>query len=133
MAQILNVTRVARARDSAELPGAQHAEIAFSGRSNVGKSSLINSLLGRKNFLRTSKSPGCTRSIDFYELELEGDKKLTFVDLPGYGYARRSKRETQSWQTLIESYFENRKSLCTALIVLDMRHGVVDSDEQLLQ
>jgi len=89
-------------------------EIAFVGKSNVGKSSLINSLLGRKSLARTSSAPGKTRTINWYEV----DEKLFFVDLPGYGYAKVSKAEQLKWGKVIETYLHKRESLRLVLLLV---------------
>jgi GTP-binding protein len=108
-------------------------EIAFLGRSNVGKSSLINSLVNRKALARTSKAPGRTRAIHWYRLEGDGEECL-FVDLPGYGYARvaREIRETE-WAKLIETYLHSDRPLCLAVQLLDIRRdGPTPLDEQMI-
>ncbi len=93
-------------------------EIAFLGRSNVGKSSLINRLLGRKKLAYTSSTPGKTRALYFYRI----NDAFYFVDLPGYGYARAGKKEQRTWAVLIEQYLAERDSLCGAVQVVDCRH-----------
>src|SRR2546430_5038607 len=97
-----------------QFPEDGRPEIAFLGRSNVGKSSLINALVGRKGLAFTSSKPGCTQSINFYRV----DGSLYFVDLPGYGYARVSKERTLEWQKLIESYLLERQVLRLSIIVM---------------
>ena len=99
-------------------------EIAFAGKSNVGKSSLINNMLGRKSLARTSGQPGKTRTINFYEVE----KKLYFVDLPGYGYARVSKAEKATWGKMVESYLKGRASLKNVIMLVDIRHDPGEND-----
>lgn len=103
------------------------AEYAFLGRSNVGKSSLINTLLGTKGLAFTSSKPGCTQTLNFYRI----DGKFYFVDLPGYGYARVSREQTQTWKQLIESYLQKRQTLESCLIVLDARRGWTQGDLEL--
>ena len=103
------------------------AEFAFLGRSNVGKSTLINTLLGTKGLAFTSSKPGCTQTLNFYRI----DGKYYFVDLPGYGYARVSREQTQAWKQLIESYLKERQTLDTCLMVLDARRGWMDGDREL--
>lgn len=99
-------------------------EISFLGRSNVGKSSLINALLNRKNLARTSSTPGKTRGIYFYRI----NDAFYFVDLPGYGYARVSKGMQQGWRGLIEAYLEGRASLRGCIHLIDCRHGPTEDD-----
>ncbi len=112
-----------------QFPGEQLPEIAFLGRSNVGKSSLINALIGKKGLAFTSAKPGCTQSINFYRVDAE----YLFADLPGYGYARVSKDRTLEWKKLIESYLLERQSLALCVLVLDARHGWMESDLELAQ
>ncbi len=99
-------------------------EIAFLGRSNVGKSSLINQLLGRKKLAYTSSTPGKTRALYFYRV----NDAFYFVDLPGYGYARASKEEQRVWAVLIENYLEKRNPLCGAVHIVDCRHRPTADD-----
>lgn len=93
-------------------------EIAFAGRSNVGKSSLLNSVMNRKDLARTSSKPGKTRTINFYEINNE----IRLVDLPGYGYAIASQKEMDNWKKYIETYFHERKNLVGIVQVVDIRH-----------
>lgn len=101
-----------------QLPATQLPEIAFIGKSNVGKSSLINALVGRKALARTSSSPGKTRTINFYNVE----DTLYFVDLPGYGYAKVSRSEQEHWGRVIETYLTKREQLQEAVLLIDIRH-----------
>ena len=103
-------------------------EIAFVGKSKVGKSSLINSLLGRKSLARTSSAPGKTRTINWYEV----DEKLFFVDLPGYGYAKVSKAEQLKWGKVIETYLHKRESLRLVLLLVDVRHAPGEGDQMMM-
>ena len=112
---------------SKDLPPGGRPEIAFLGRSNVGKSSLINCLLGRKKLAYTSSTPGKTRALYFYGI----DDAFYFVDLPGYGYARAGKEEQRAWAALIEHYLENREQLCGAVHIVDSRH-LPSSDDLLM-
>ncbi|MTI71050.1 MAG: YihA family ribosome biogenesis GTP-binding protein [Firmicutes bacterium] len=99
-------------------------EIALAGRSNVGKSSLINTLVNRKNLARTSGKPGKTQTINFYNI----DDKFRFVDLPGYGYAKVSLKEREKWGDMIETYLTKRKSLVEVILLLDIRHKPGEHD-----
>lgn len=103
-------------------------QVAFSGRSNVGKSSLINSLLGRKKLARVSSEPGKTITVNYYCI----DKKLNLVDLPGYGFARRSKTDIAKWSKLTAGYFEENPSLKLVLQLVDSRAGITADDRQML-
>jgi GTP-binding protein len=111
-------------------PGPEHfpkeefPEIAFLGRSNVGKSSLINTLLGQKRLAFTSSKPGCTQAINFYRV----DGSCYFVDLPGYGYAQVSRDRTVEWKKLIESYLLGRGTLKLSILLLDARRGWTEKD-----
>jgi GTP-binding protein len=110
------------------LPPPGPPEVAFAGRSNVGKSSAINALLGRKGLARTSKTPGRTQTINFYDLG--GVARL--VDLPGYGYARVSKEVRAQWQALVGAYLGGRSALAGVVIIMDARHPLTPLDEQLV-
>ncbi|MBI3208479.1 MAG: YihA family ribosome biogenesis GTP-binding protein [Candidatus Solibacter usitatus] len=99
-------------------------ETAFLGRSNVGKSSLINSLLDRKGLARTSATPGCTQAIQFYRVE----ERHYFVDLPGYGYAKAPLVQVQGWKHLIESYLTHRETLQLCILLIDARRGWMEMD-----
>jgi len=104
-------------------------QVAFSGRSNVGKSSLINSVLGRKKLARVSGEPGKTITVNYYC----ADQKLFFVDLPGYGYARRSKTDIAKWSKLTEGYFVDNGALKLVLQLIDSRAGITNDDRMMLQ
>jgi len=118
---------VAAAATPGAIPRAHLPEIAVAGRSNVGKSSLINRLTGRRKLARTSQTPGCTRGLNFYAL----NDRLGLVDLPGYGWAKRSKQERDRWKTLVEHYLETRTTLAAVLILVDARRGA-EEEEQML-
>lgn len=107
-----------------QFPEGNRPEIAFVGRSNVGKSSLINKLLNRSNLARTSSQPGKTRALNYYLI----NDSFFFVDLPGYGYAKVSKAERQKWGTLIEGFLKNRKQLILVIQLIDVRHKPTQDD-----
>ena len=108
----------------AQFPAEELPEVAFLGRSNVGKSSLINALTGEKRLAFTSSTPGRTQTINFYRI----DGKLHFVDLPGYGYARAPREIVVEWKKLIERYLEKRQSLTLSCLILDARRGWMETD-----
>ena len=105
-------------------------EIAIAGRSNVGKSSLINVLL-KSNLAKTGQTPGKTRSINFYRVDIPESQSFRLVDLPGYGYAARSRDERNEWKRLVSSYMRNRESLRLVLHLVDFRHGLLKNDREL--
>jgi ribosome biogenesis GTP-binding protein YsxC/EngB len=139
---------VAEARALGDLPMGEAPEIAIAGRSNVGKSTLLNRLANRKGLARTSKTPGRTRGLVMFSLRLrrggqgaEGAKdamevpvdELRLIDLPGYGYARVSHSERESWQPLIEGYTRTRRALALFVILIDARRGIEDEERQLYE
>lgn len=107
-----------------QYPDSNLPEIAFAGRSNVGKSSLINSLINRKNLARTSQKPGKTRTINFYNI----DEKFRLIDLPGYGYAAVSKSHRDDWGEIIDRYLHSRDNLKEVFLLVDIRHEPNDND-----
>lgn len=107
-----------------QYPKSDLKEIAFAGRSNVGKSSFINAVINRKNLARTSSKPGKTRTVNFYKINNE----FRLVDLPGYGYAQVSKSEKEKWGKIIETYLTNRGNLCDVILVVDIRHAPSKDD-----
>lgn len=115
--------------DLAQLPDDTIPEIAFAGRSNVGKSSLLNALTGRKALARTSNTPGRTQQLNFFNM----DDQLMLVDMPGYGYAKVSKKMRSEWDRLIFNYLRGRASLRCVFVLVDCRHGLKDSDEMLME
>src|SRR6266481_4652728 len=115
---------IAGAGDADSLPEETLPEIAFLGRSNVGKSSLVNALTGRRMLARTSKTPGRTRQINFFAL----DGRLMLVDLPGYGYAAASKGAIASWTRLVQHYLQARAELRRVYLLIDARHGIKAED-----
>ena len=110
-----------------QFPSPTLPEIAFAGRSNVGKSTLINSLLNRKKLVKTSSTPGKTQLINFFKI----NDKFHFVDLPGYGFAKVPETVRQQWQRLIEAYLQERESLRNVVLIIDSRHGPTSQDRQL--
>ncbi|HSC18406.1 MAG TPA: ribosome biogenesis GTP-binding protein YihA/YsxC [Rhizomicrobium sp.] len=110
------------------LPGSDLPEAAFVGRSNVGKSSLINALVNRRDMARVSKTPGRTRQINLFRLH----DKLLLADLPGYGFARVSKAEAAAWNELITGYLQTRRNLRRVMLLLDARRGIMESDRQVM-
>ncbi|MFQ5706302.1 MAG: ribosome biogenesis GTP-binding protein YihA/YsxC [bacterium] len=125
--KILSVEFVKSVQDVKEIPRDGLAEIAFSGRSNVGKSRLINCLLNRKKMAKTSSTPGKTRQINYFRI----NGAFFFVDLPGYGFARVSKSEKVLWQRLIESYIKQSRQLKGVVAIIDSRIGPTPLDLQL--
>lgn len=123
----------AAATRAEQLPPPQTLEVAFAGRSNVGKSSLMNALLERRKLVRTSSTPGCTRQIALFDVTTRLGTKLTMVDLPGYGYAKRSHAERREWADLIHTYLLKRPALAGLVALVDIRRGLAEEDEQLLE
>ncbi len=111
------------------LPEISVPEVAFAGRSNVGKSSLVNALTGRRTLARTSHTPGRTREINFFLL----GERLMLVDLPGYGYARASKSLIRNWTALVRDYLRGRPNLRRVCLLVDARHGLKDSDRAVME
>ena len=121
---------IAGAASLASLPEVTYPEIAFAGRSNVGKSSLVNALTGRKTLARTSQNPGATKQLNFFLLGHERSPGLTLVDMPGYGFAKVSKGQKNQWDQLIQSYLSGRPSLARVCLLIDARRGVMDVDRE---
>lgn len=111
------------------LPENDKIEIAFSGKSNVGKSSLINALMNRKSYARTSAQPGKTQTINFYNI----NEELYFVDLPGYGYAKVSEEIKAKWGGMIERYLQSSKQLKTVFLLIDIRHEPSENDRNMYE
>ena len=132
MSEILNTHNASillSAANKSHYPQDELPEIALSGRSNVGKSSFINTLLGRKNLARTSSKPGKTQLLNFYNI----DDKLRFVDVPGYGYAKVSKAERAKWGKMIEDYLISRDNLRAVVSLVDFRHDPSADDVQMYE
>jgi GTP-binding protein len=120
---------VAGAATLESMPGFSLPEVAFAGRSNVGKSSLVNALTGRRTLARTSSHPGHTRQINFFDLA----GKIFLVDLPGYGFAQVSRSMKETWQDLASAYLRGRPTLKRICVLIDSRHGVKDSDHETMK
>ncbi len=124
---------VAAAAEGNQLPPPALAEVAFAGRSNVGKSSMLNAVMQRKGLVRTSSTPGHTRSVNIFHATTRSGLDLHLVDLPGYGFAKRSKDERKKWGPLLEGYLQQRQTLRAVMILIDVRRGVEDDDMQLIE
>jgi GTP-binding protein len=125
---LLNPRFVLSVHNLKQLPPPDFPEVAFAGRSNVGKSSLINTLLGRKSLVKVSGRPGKTQGLNYFLV----NERLYFVDLPGYGYAKVDKDTQSGWQTLITKYLETRSTLACVVVILDIRHPPKNQDSQLI-
>ena len=126
--KVLSAEFVLSAREPVHYPPALLPEIAFSGRSNVGKSSLINTLLKRKGLARTSNTPGRTQEINFFTV----NQRLGFIDLPGYGYAKVPEAIRKHWGPMIETYLSQRETLRLVVLILDVRRDPTGEDRQLI-
>lgn len=111
-----------------QLPEADLPEVAFAGRSNVGKSSLVNALTGRKTLARTSNTPGRTQQLNFFNL----GNRLKLVDMPGYGYAKESKEKVEAWNDMVRRFLRGRVTLRRALVLVDSRHGLKPNDDEIM-
>ncbi len=125
--KVNNAEIVISAVSQKQYPGDRLPEIALAGRSNVGKSSFINKLINRKNLARTSSKPGKTQTLNFYKI----NEAFYFVDVPGYGYAKVSKKEREKWGVMMEEYFETRETLQAVLLITDVRHEPTNDDIQM--
>jgi GTP-binding protein len=110
-----------------QLPPVNGVEIAFAGRSNVGKSSLINALTGVRGLARASNTPGRTRELNFFDVA----GRITLVDMPGYGYAKAAKKDVKQWQDVLRGYLRGRPGLTRAFVLIDARHGVKAEDREM--
>ncbi|MDM7863250.1 ribosome biogenesis GTP-binding protein YihA/YsxC [Staphylococcus borealis] len=119
-----NIDLIISAVQEAQYPDTGLSEVALSGRSNVGKSSFINSMIGRKNMARTSQQPGKTQTLNFFNI----DDQLIFVDVPGYGYAKVSKSQREKFGKMIEEYLTKRESLKLVIQLVDLRHNPTEDD-----
>ena len=119
-----NINLIISAVKKAQFPDTGLTEVALSGRSNVGKSTFINSMIGRKNMARTSQQPGKTQTLNFYNI----DEQLIFVDVPGYGYAKVSKVQREKFGKMIEEYITQRENLKLVIQLVDLRHQPTEDD-----
>ncbi len=136
--QVLSAEFASATTSTASMPAPVFAEIAFAGRSNVGKSTLLSALSGRNALARASKDPGRTRALVFFDVRArdgkEGEEvRLQFVDLPGYGYAKISKSEAAAWKPLVEGYLQTRSTLRLVLVLIDIRRGPQPEERELLE
>ncbi|MCB5234018.1 MAG: ribosome biogenesis GTP-binding protein YihA/YsxC [Candidatus Cloacimonetes bacterium] len=137
MFRIVESFFVKSAVEPADYPASAYPEFAFAGRSNVGKSSLINLLTERKGLAKTSGTPGKTRLLNFFLVRYKNDKTedsgfIQFTDLPGYGYAQVSQKEQEKWRVMVNRYFEQRPQLRSIFVLVDMRHGADPKDIMML-
>ena len=135
MIKILDARFVVTAVEPKGYPEGKRPEIAFAGRSNVGKSSMINALSGRRKLVRVSGTPGRTRALNFFDVELERDGRryqVRLVDLPGYGFAKVSKSERAGWRTMIETYLTQRRELGAVVSIVDAEVGPTREDQAML-
>lgn len=135
MIRILDARFVTTAVSPEQYPSAALPEVAFVGRSNVGKSSMINALVGRRKLVRVSKTPGRTRTINFFDVDLERHKarrSVRLADMPGFGFARVSKSERKKWEPMITTYLAQRESLRAVVCIIDAEVGPTSADLQAL-
>jgi len=116
-----------------QIPPPALAEVAFAGRSNVGKSSLLNALIGRKGLVRTGSTPGTTRQLNLFQIKAADGLEMVLVDLPGYGFAKRAKHEKSRWGVLIEGYLSTRVTLRGLVLIVDVRRGVEAEERELIE
>jgi GTP-binding protein len=133
---VLSAAFVAEARDASQLPVGGPPEVAIAGRSNVGKSTLLNRLAGRHSLARVSKTPGRTRGLVLFDLDVrvkDARQPVRLVDLPGYGYAQVARDERLAWQTLVEGYVKKQSALKLVLVLVDARRELGDEEMQLME
>lgn len=126
--KVISAEFVKSAAKPSEYPPGDLPEVAIAGKSNVGKSSLINTLVNRKNLAKTSSQPGRTQTINFFRV----NEKISFVDLPGYGYAKAPLEVRKAWKPMVESYLQTRQEICLVILILDARRGASPDDLTLL-
>jgi GTP-binding protein len=134
--KILDARFVITAVSPDQYPKQEHPELAFVGRSNVGKSSMINTLAQRKKLVRVSNTPGRTKTLNFFDIDLEQDGKkrtVRLTDLPGYGFAKAAKSERASWKKMIDSYLEKREGLSAVVSIIDGEVGPTEEDHQMIE
>ncbi|MGM8213925.1 ribosome biogenesis GTP-binding protein YihA/YsxC [Virgibacillus sp. W0430] len=125
--KVVKAEFIISAASKKQYPTTNYPEIALAGRSNVGKSSFINRMIQRKNLVRTSSKPGKTQTLNFYLI----NDSMYFVDVPGYGYAKVSKKDRQQWGKMMEEYFESRETLKAVVLITDLRHVPTKDDIQM--
>jgi GTP-binding protein len=130
--RVVHAEFAAGAVEASQLPPPTVVEVAFAGRSNVGKSSMLNAMMQRRGLVRTSNTPGCTRQLNVFDVRCADGLTLRFVDLPGYGWAKRSKAERTQWQSMIEGYLRTRAGLRAVVLLVDVRRGVEEEEQQLV-
>lgn len=136
MIKVLDARFVKSATEPSQYPGEERVEVAFVGRSNVGKSSMINALTGRKKLVRVSNTPGRTRAMNFFEVDLDDRGRRTTLrlcDLPGYGFAKASKTFRAEWKQMIDTYLEKGRMLSAVVSIIDAEVGPTDDDHTMLE
>jgi GTP-binding protein len=131
--RIVDAAFIAGVAEQDQIPPPALAEIAFGGRSNVGKSSLLNTLMGRKNLVRTGSTPGTTRQLNLFHVRAADGLEAVLVDLPGYGFAKRAKHEKSRWGALIEGYLSKRVTLRAVVLLVDVRRGAEREEKELVE